>query len=249
MKLLSNSENLVIKLKSKIKQFEKGKIFISSNIKDLDIADYILEDREDEIENQFMEDLEQGDIYTPDDFDKNFKKKLLNDYEILQSLFDQWKDIKDDPKYDLFLDKLENEFFSKDINLQGKIVVFSESKVTTDYLVKRLKNDGFKKVLSIDGSNRVKLKRVLQSEFDQNYEGVQTNNYNILISTEVLAEGINLHRSNLVINYDTPWNSTRLIQRIGRVNRIGTKAKKVHVYNFFPTSNVEGDINLEQKHF
>ena len=57
-----------------------------------------------------------------------------------------------------FLDKLENEFFSKDINLQGKIVVFSESKVTTDYLVKRLKNDGFKKVLSIDGSNRVKLK-------------------------------------------------------------------------------------------
>ena len=242
-------ENLVIKLKSKIKQFEKGKIFISSNIKDLDIADYILEDREDEIENQIMEDLEQGDIYTPDDFDKNFKEKLLNDYEILQPLYDQWKDIKDDPKYDLFLDKLENEFFNKDINLQEKIVVFSESKVTTDYLVKRLKNDGFKKVLSIDGSNRVKLKRVLQSEFDQNYEGAQTNNYNILISTEVLAEGINLHRSNLVINYDTPWNSTRLIQRIGRVNRIGTKAKKVHVYNFFPTSNVEGDINLEQKAF
>ena len=56
-----------------------------------------------------MEDLEQGDIYTPDDFDKNFKEKLLNDYEILQSLFGQWKDIKDDPKYDLFLDKLKNE--------------------------------------------------------------------------------------------------------------------------------------------
>ena len=75
------------------------------------------------------------------------------------------------------------------------------------------------------------------------------NDYNILITTEVLAEGINLHRSNIIINYDTPWNSTRLIQRIGRVNRIGSKAKEIHVYNFFPTSNVEGDIKLEQKAF
>ena len=135
-------ENLVIKLKSKIKQFEKGKIFISSNIKDLDIADYILEDREDELKIDHGR-FRTGRYLYSDDFDKTFKK-LLNDYEILQSLFDQWKDIKDDPKYDLFLDKLETSF-SKDINLQGKIVVFSESKVTTDYLVKRLKNDGFKR--------------------------------------------------------------------------------------------------------
>ena len=89
------------------------------------------------------------------------------------------------------------------------------------------------------------LRKILKSEFDESFEGEKTNDYNILISTEVLAEGINLHRSNIVINYDTPWNATRLIQRIGRVNRIGTKAKQVHVYNFFPTANVEGDINLK----
>ena len=242
-------ENLVIKLKSKLKQFENGKIFISSSIKDLDIAEYVLEDRENEIEDEIMRNLEKGDIYKSDDFDENFQKKLLKDFELVQPLLDQWKEIKEDPKYDLFLLKLRNELFNKNINVGGKIVVFSESKVTTDYLVKRLQNDGFNKILSIDGKNRAKLKKILQSEFDQNYEGNQTNEYNILITTEVLAEGINLHRSNIVINYDTPWNSTRLIQRIGRVNRIGTKAKKVHIYNFFPTSNVEDDINLEQKAF
>ena len=242
-------ENLFIKLKSKLKQFENGKIFISPRIKDLDIAEYVLEDREDEIEDEIMKDLEKGEIYKEEDFEKNFKEKLLNDYELIQPLLNQWKTVNDDPKYDLFLYKLQNELFDKKINSGGKIVVFSEAKVTTDYLVKRLKKDGFQKILSIDGSNRLKSKKILQSEFDQNYDGDQTNNYNILISTEVLAEGINLHRSNIVINYDTPWNSTRLIQRIGRVNRIGTKAKKVHVYNFFPTSNVEGDIKLEQKAF
>lgn len=242
-------ENLFIKLKSKLKQFENGKIFISPRIKDLDIAEYVLEDREDEIEDEIMKDLEKGEIYKEEDFEKNFKEKLLNDYELIQPLLNQWKTVNDDPKYDLFLYKLQNELFDKKINSGGKIVVFSEAKVTTDYLVKRLKKDGFQKILSIDGSNRLKSKKILQSEFDQNYDGDQTNNYNILISTEVLAEGINLHRSNIVINYDTPWNSTRLIQRIGRVNRIGTKAKKVYVYNFFPTSNVEGDIKLEQKAF
>ena len=53
----------------------------------------------------------------------------------------------------------------------------------------------------------------------------------------------------MIVNYDTPWNATKLIQRIGRVNRIGAKADKIHVYNFFPTSNVEDDISLEQKAF
>ena len=115
-----------------------------------------------------------------------------------------------------------------------KVVIFSEAKVTTDYLLNKLKKDGFKKILNIDASNRHKLKSKLQTEFDENFDGEKENNYNILITTEVLAEGINLHRSNIIINYDTPWNSTRLIQRIGRVNRIGSKADKIHVFNFFP---------------
>ena len=62
-----------------------------------------------------------------------------------------------------------------------------------------------------------------------------------------MAEGVNLHRANVIVNYDTPWNSTRLMQRIGRVNRIGSTASEVHIYNFFPTTKVNNDIELEKK--
>ena len=59
--------------------------------------------------------------------------------------------------------------------------------------------------LNIDASNRHKLKSKLQTEFDENFDGEKENNYNILITTEVLAEGINLHRSNIIINYDISY--------------------------------------------
>ena len=58
--------------------------------------------------------------------------------------------------------------------------------------------------------------------------------FRILVATEVLSEGVNLHRSNIVFNYDIPWNPTRLIQRVGRVNRVDTKFDTIHTYNFFP---------------
>ena len=59
-----------------------------------------------------------------------------------------------------------------------------------------------------------------------------------------MAEGVNLHRSNTVINYDVPWNSTRLMQRIGRVNRIGSKAENIFVYNFYPSAHGDKQIRL-----
>lgn len=242
-------KNFLTKLKSKAKQFENGKIFIAPGIKEINISEYVLEDREDELEKLLTNDQSKGEIYSPDDFENNFYEKLLLDLELIEPLYNDWKKIIEDPKYDILLKKLKDNFFKKPLNSGGKIVIFSEAKVTTDYLTKRLEKDGYNKVLNINASNRNKLKEKLQTEFDENFEGVKTNNYNILITTEVLAEGINLHRSNVIINYDTPWNSTRLIQRIGRVNRIGSKAEKIHVYNFFPTANVEGDIKLEQKAF
>jgi len=68
--------------------------------------------------------------------------------------------------------------------------------------------------------------------------------YQILVTTDVLAEGVNLHRSNIVINYDIPWNPTKLMQRIGRINRIDTPFKEVYTFNFFPTSQSEDQIKL-----
>jgi superfamily II DNA/RNA helicase len=62
----------------------------------------------------------------------------------------------------------------------------------------------------------------------------------------VLAEGVNLHRSNTVINYDIPWNPTRMMQRVGRINRVDTPFDKIHTFNFFPTTQSNDQIKLKE---
>lgn len=82
-------------------------------------------------------------------------------------------------------------------------------------------------------------------------ENFDPNNYNakddlrILVTTDVLSEGTNLHRSNTVINYDLPWNPTKVMQRVGRINRLGTKHSSLYVYNFFPTSEADEHLGLK----
>ena len=104
------------------------------------------------------------------------------------------------------------------------------------------------RILTVDSHTRKDRMPAIRANFDANLPAdLQQNDYDIILSTEVLAEGVNLHRANVIVNYDTPWNATRLMQRIGRVNRIGTKAKEVLVYNFFPTAQVDNDIDLQKK--
>ena len=82
----------------------------------------------------------------------------------------------------------------------------------------------------------------------QNYDpknNEQDDTIQILITTDVLAEGINLHKSNIIVNYDLPWNPTRVLQRVGRVNRVGTTHKYIYIYNFFPTSETDIHLGLE----
>jgi len=88
----------------------------------------------------------------------------------------------------------------------------------------------------------------VQANFDANLPAnEQADQFDILISTEILAESVNLHRANVIVNYDTPWNATRLMQRIGRVNRIGATAPRIYIYNFYPTAKVDDDIELKKK--
>ena len=67
-----------------------------------------------------------------------------------------------------------------------------------------------------------------------------------IVSTEVLSEGVNLHRSNTVINYDIPWNPTRMMQRVGRINRVDTKFSDIYTFNFFPTKQSNDQIKLRE---
>ena len=186
--------------------------------------------------------------YHRTDFKPEYIDLVRNDYALVNDLCERWAEYDADPKLERFKEALKDELMDIDQNPSGKLVIFSEAKDTVVALKRTLDNKGFKgRVLVIDASNRDKMEKTIQENFDANYKGVQKDDYSIIITTEVLAEGINLHRANVILNYDTPWNSTKLMQRIGRVNRIGTKADTVYVYNFFPSAQGNAMIQLVQK--
>ena len=155
-----------------------------------------------------------------------------------------WKDIsdEDDSKFAKFNELLKHELFKTDRNPEQKLVVFSESVDTVEYLERRINRPD---VLVISAKNRSQQFKIIRENFDANYKN-KLNDYNIILTTDVLAEGVNLHRSNVIVNYDTPWNSTRLMQRIGRVNRIGSASKHIYNYVFYPSREGNREINLNQ---
>lgn len=229
-----------------LKMFENGRIVIAPK---LNVNEYIVEDREEELFQRIAELIDSDptiSICSPDDFSPVFYTGLKRDYEILEELNSRWAGVNKDPKFDKFYEYIQSELFG-DKNLEGKLVVFSESKETTHYLTTQLNDRGHKDILTVSSENRRDMVPLIGSNFDANFGGEKKNDFSIILTTEVLAEGVNLHRSNIVVNYDTPWNSTKLMQRVGRVNRIGSKASEVHIYNFYPTTKVEADIELQRK--
>ena len=244
----SSLNRFCIATNAMINMFENGTIYIAPN---LNVTEYIVEGREDELIQKIAEAQLTDptiEVCTPDDFEPIFLEELRKDYAIVEDLNSQWKLVTEDPKIDEFIDKLDSEFLNKEINPQQKLVVFSESKETTTYITNCLKKQGRTDVLEVNASNRDRLRETIKVNFDANIPREQyQSDYSIIICTEVLAEGVNLHRSNVIVNYDTPWNSTRLMQRIGRVNRIGSVAPNIHIFNFYPTAKVNNDIELEKK--
>lgn len=230
-----------------IKMFNEGTIYIAPN---LNVSEYIIEGRDEELVEKIADVIDTDPTITicePDDFESSYINELKRDFEIVKELNNRWASITSDPKLDEFKNKLSS-LLDKSINPQQKLVVFSESKETTGYLAKALRNTGRSDVLEVNSNNRDSLREIIKLNFDANIPRDQyQSEYNIIICTEVLAEGVNLHRSNVIVNYDTPWNSTRLMQRIGRVNRIGSVAPFIHIYNFYPTAKVNSDIELEKK--
>ena len=231
-----------------VQMFENDRIYIAPN---LGVNDYINEGREEELIVR-LTDLADTDpiieIYNADDFEHGFIAGLKNDKVLLDELVSEWSNITQDPKLDIFKEYLAKKLFDKAINKEEKLVVFSESKETTTYLFEELKKANFDKILVVDSKNRKDKFPLVKANFDANIPLTeQKDDYNMVISTEVLAEGVNMHRANIIVNYDTPWNSTKLMQRIGRVNRIGSKASNIHIFNFFPTAKVNSDIELEKK--
>ena len=225
--------------------WENDKIFIAP---DMDINQLIDKGlSEDEIEEKLNEKAEinpKNAVFKRDDFKPEYIDMLRDDQKLLDDMWLEWECISDDDdsKFAKFEDLLKHELFKSDKNIEGKLVVFSESVDTVEYLAKRIGRDD---VLVISAQNRSQLFKTIRENFDANWK-TKKNDYNIILTSDVLAEGVNLHRSNIIINYDTPWNSTRLMQRIGRVNRIGSKSDTIYNYVFYPSRQGNKQIKLNQ---
>lgn len=227
-----------------IKMFEEDKVVIAPelNVKDLMMKDMELDEIiEFAISKGYNESVF---LFKADDFAPSFREMLENDVKLLKALNEDWAKENQDPKFDEFKAHLMPDFLDKDKNPEEKLVIFSESVDTLTYLYGRLTEElGRNDVLMVTAKNRNNMKERIKHNFDAN-DSTDSREYNIIITSDVLAEGVNLHRSNVIINYDSPWNATRLMQRIGRVNRIGSKAENIYNYMFYPSKQGDHEIQL-----
>ena len=186
--------------------------------------------------------------YRREDFQPKYIELLQRDERILSDLCARWdpKWIKKDPKLEAFKRQLP-ALFDPEKNTTGLLVIFTEAIPTAVELGRVVKEAGHRPLV-IRSQNREEERVVIRRNFDANCPAAeQLSDYDVLITTDTLAEGVNLHRAHVILNYDTPWNATRLMQRIGRVNRIGSAAPHIYVYNFMPSDEGDERIKLVQK--
>lgn len=162
------------------------------------------------------------------------------------------KNLENDPKRKEVLHQVQL-VLAKEKNPKRKIVIFTEYADTVTHLKEYFNKHLIGRVLFSDGNVTKKFAQELNANFNAKYEP-QRDDYDILITSDKLSEGVNLNRAGLIINYDIPWNPTRVIQRVGRINRIGTKVfDELYIYNFFPTEQGASQVKIreiaEQKMF
>lgn len=221
-----------------LEELENGNVYVSKGYA-ARILEFLEDEDEDALERLISE--EKAKKFPADKFSEKFKEHLAHDLEVLRQIQVLWERIDRDPK----LLSLLSELKSREIFQGHKLIIFTESKETADYLAKNLQNEFTDEILAFSGSSGAHLREQVIENFDANAR-FPKDDYRILITTEVLSEGVNLHRSDVVINYDIPWNPTRLMQRVGRINRVDTPHKTIYTFNFFPTEQANEQLKLKE---
>ena len=220
--------------------------------------DSFIDDAGDDLSGEFSEQFNENDeskyklLFVEKDWLKpDFIKEVEEDTRLLLSIRDQWfgadKKVADlDPKLDCLVENIKRLLSE---NPERKIVIFSAYADTVDYLGQAIKKAGINRVYKYTAKDASKVNRdILRNNFDAGVKpDLQANDYDVLVATDALSEGYNLHRAGVIFNYDIPFNPTRVIQRIGRINRINKKVfDSLYVYNFFPTSIGEAETRIQQ---
>jgi superfamily II DNA or RNA helicase/HKD family nuclease len=173
-------------------------------------------------------------------FANEFIHDIESDLELFDKIIeelDQMDLVSDDPKSKCLVEHVKHTIDQNPNHGEPKrkVVIFSEYLDTVKHLEKSLKDIFHDRILVVGGTLTSKMIETINKNFDASYHG-QHDDFDVLLSTDRLSEGFNLNRAGMVINYDIPWNPVRVIQRVGRINRISKKVfDDLFIVNFFPT--------------
>lgn len=174
-------------------------------------------------------------------FDRSLRTMLTTDVELLKGILEiggKWS-----PDTDPKLIALR-ELIGK-THPEEKVLVFTQYADTANYLVRQLGPEFGQQLVSVTSSSGSAT--AIAHRFSPRSNNVKTpipDEIRVLISTDVLSEGQNLQDAHIVVNYDIPWAIIRLIQRVGRIDRIGQQAEQILCYSFLPAEGIEQLINL-----
>lgn len=211
---------------------DKGKILSKSGYNK-----YTLKDQQDDIsEEKYRGEFKDADL---DEYNtEDLKSDIRKDIEVFRKIKNLIKDIgyEEDAK----IQKLEEELYQ--MSRDDQIVVFAFYSDTIKYIYDYLSNSdrlSDKRVEMITGDSST-------DEREEKIEAYREGDIDIILSTDVLSEGQNLQKAKHLINYDLHWNPTRMIQRAGRIDRIGTPHNTIVIHNFFPSDELEELLKLVQ---
>ena len=178
----------------------------------------------------------------PDAFLDDLRRELTDDTQAISGLladFGPW-----DPTRDNKMAALERIVTEQ--HADEKVLVLTEAADTAHYVADELARRGVAAVAAVTGSsdNPSELARRFSPRSSGRAAGEPARELRVLVSTDVLSEGQNLQDSRIVVNYDLPWAVVRLVQRAGRVDRIGQQASEVNVYSLLPAGSIEEEIRL-----
>ena len=225
-----------IQFLEKLKQYlNEGKLLTKESYIKYMLKSY--DEMEDGDIKNILDDFKLSD-YRVDDLFKDIDK----DIELLNNILVKVKRIKpeDDSKLNVLKEKLLE--LSKD----GQIVLFTYYADTLNYIYEEIINDkrfSKLKIAAISSSGTTSKSPAQREEIIKKFFEKKID---IILSTDVLSEGQNLQMAKYLINYDLHWNPTRMIQRAGRIDRIGSPYKEIFVYNFFPEDELEELLKLVQ---
>ncbi len=219
-------------------EYEKGNVYVSKRR-----AHRLFEALESDDDAALQRLIDEGKAERHDaaEFTEAFFQDLCSDLEILRQIQTLWQTVERDPKLLALLEQLQ----SNPLLRQRKLILFTESKETAEYLTNHVNQMFPNAALCFTGSSDEAARRAVIENFDAKARHPK-DEYRLLVTTDVLSEGVNLHRSNVVINYDIPWNPTRMMQRVGRINRVDTTFDKIYTFNFFPTEKANEEIKLKE---